>query len=207
MTPRSGTNWGASSTSAASSWRASAKRLVEMHQMLTTEEAMTLLAAVVDTIRRHVVDRGRWRRSVQTLRDSLLTQLAARLSKEAEAEAEPGSGCAAGAWTPFPGPQTDAFKSRRRHRLLRRRSWAAGRPTWSSAVALTAHQLSIIYRREYPQLKGIVVVSRNCLAQGAVTTPRRKCGACPPAGSWSSARSVPPRPGEVPRATARPQGV
>jgi len=34
------------------------KRLVEMHQMLTTEEAMTLLAAVVDTIRRHVVDRG-----------------------------------------------------------------------------------------------------------------------------------------------------
>jgi hypothetical protein len=33
------------------------KRMVEMHQMLTTEEAMTLLAAVVDSLRRHVVDR------------------------------------------------------------------------------------------------------------------------------------------------------
>ena len=33
------------------------RRMVEMHQMLTTEEAMTLLAAVVDSLRRHVVDR------------------------------------------------------------------------------------------------------------------------------------------------------
>jgi hypothetical protein len=33
------------------------KRLVEMHQMMTTEQAMLLLAAVTDTIRRHVTDR------------------------------------------------------------------------------------------------------------------------------------------------------
>ena len=33
------------------------RRMVEMHQMLTTEEAMTLLAAVVDSLRRHIVDR------------------------------------------------------------------------------------------------------------------------------------------------------
>ena len=33
------------------------KRLESMRQMLTTEQAMTLLAAVTDTIRRHVVDR------------------------------------------------------------------------------------------------------------------------------------------------------
>jgi hypothetical protein len=33
------------------------KRLVEMQQMLSTEQAMVLLAAVVDTVRRHVTDR------------------------------------------------------------------------------------------------------------------------------------------------------
>ena len=33
------------------------KRLVEMQQMITSEQAMVLLAAVVDTIRRHVGDR------------------------------------------------------------------------------------------------------------------------------------------------------
>lgn len=33
------------------------KRLVEMQQMITTEQAMTLLAVVVDTVRRHVTDR------------------------------------------------------------------------------------------------------------------------------------------------------
>jgi hypothetical protein len=33
------------------------KRLEAMQQMMTTEQAMTLLAAVTDTIRRHVVDR------------------------------------------------------------------------------------------------------------------------------------------------------
>lgn len=33
------------------------KRLVEMHQMITSERAMILLAAVTDTIRKHVQDR------------------------------------------------------------------------------------------------------------------------------------------------------
>jgi hypothetical protein len=33
------------------------KRLVEMQQIITTEQAMTLLAVILDTIRRHVVDR------------------------------------------------------------------------------------------------------------------------------------------------------
>jgi hypothetical protein len=33
------------------------KRLVEMQQMITAEQAMTLLAVIVDTIRRHVADR------------------------------------------------------------------------------------------------------------------------------------------------------
>lgn len=34
------------------------KRLVEMQQMITTEQAMALLAMVVDTVRRHVPDRA-----------------------------------------------------------------------------------------------------------------------------------------------------
>ena len=34
------------------------KRLVEMQQMLTTEQAMVLLAAVADTVRKHVHDRS-----------------------------------------------------------------------------------------------------------------------------------------------------
>lgn len=33
------------------------RRLVEMQQMMSNEQAMTLLAAVVDTVRRHVTDR------------------------------------------------------------------------------------------------------------------------------------------------------
>ena len=33
------------------------KRLVEMQQIITTEQAMTLLAVILDTIRRHVADR------------------------------------------------------------------------------------------------------------------------------------------------------
>lgn len=33
------------------------KRLVEMQQMITSEQAMVMLAAVVDTVRRHVTDR------------------------------------------------------------------------------------------------------------------------------------------------------
>lgn len=34
------------------------KRLVEMQQMITTEQAMILLAAIVDTVRRHVPDKS-----------------------------------------------------------------------------------------------------------------------------------------------------
>lgn len=34
------------------------KRLVEMQQMITSEQAMVMLAAVVDTVRRHVTDRS-----------------------------------------------------------------------------------------------------------------------------------------------------
>ncbi len=34
------------------------KRLVETHQMISSERAMVLIAAVVDTVRRHVTDRG-----------------------------------------------------------------------------------------------------------------------------------------------------
>lgn len=34
------------------------KRLVEMQQMISTEQAMILLAAIVDTVRRHVSDRS-----------------------------------------------------------------------------------------------------------------------------------------------------
>lgn len=34
------------------------KRLVESHQMISSERAMVLIAAIVDTVRRHVTDRG-----------------------------------------------------------------------------------------------------------------------------------------------------
>ena len=34
------------------------KRLVEMHQMITTEKAMTLLGVILDTIQTHVTDRA-----------------------------------------------------------------------------------------------------------------------------------------------------
>ena len=92
---------------------------------------------------------------MQTLRDSLLTQLAARLSKEAEAEAEPEAAAPPGAWTPFPGPQTDAFKSAA-DTVFYGGAAGGGKTDLVIGLALTAHQLSIIYRREYPQLKGIV---------------------------------------------------
>jgi hypothetical protein len=87
---------------------------------------------------------------VRTLRDSLLTQLATRLTEEGEPEAE-----ASRTWAPFPGPQTDAYESPA-DMLFYGGAAGGGKTDLVIGLALTAHQQSIIYRREYPQLKGIL---------------------------------------------------
>jgi len=91
---------------------------------------------------------------VQTLRDSLLTQLATRLSEAAEAEPETPT-APARLWTPFPGPQTDAYESQA-DVLFFGGSAGGGKTDLLIGLSLISHQHSIIYRREYPQLKGIL---------------------------------------------------
>lgn len=89
---------------------------------------------------------------MQTLRDSLLAQLATRLNEAAEAEPESP---APRLWTPFPGPQTEALNSPA-DVLFWGGAAGGGKTDLLLGLSLTAHQHSIIYRREYPQLKGII---------------------------------------------------
>src|ERR1700722_558064 len=58
------------------------------------------------------------------------------------------------AWTPFPGPQSDALKSRAD--FLFYGGAAGGGKSDLILGAAGGHKRSIIFRREYPQLKGII---------------------------------------------------
>lgn len=58
-------------------------------------------------------------------------------------------------WRPLPGPQTDAFLSEA-DELFFGGSAGGGKSDLVLGLALTSHRHSIIYRREYPQLRGIV---------------------------------------------------
>ena len=90
------------------------------------------------------------------MRDSLLAQLATRLNEAAEAEPEPAAaGPPPRVWTPLPGPQMDAFESSA-DVLFYGGAAGGGKTDLLLGLSLTSHQHSIVYRREYPQLKGIL---------------------------------------------------
>lgn len=58
-------------------------------------------------------------------------------------------------WKPFPGPQTDAYNSLA-DELFYGGAAGGGKTDLLLGLAFTAHRASIIFRREYKQLKGIV---------------------------------------------------
>ncbi len=67
-------------------------------------------------------------------------------------------------WTPYPGPQTHALESEAQ--VVGYGGAAGGGKTdCQLGVALTHHHNAIIYRREYPQLTGIVDRSRDMIGQ------------------------------------------
>lgn len=67
-------------------------------------------------------------------------------------------------WRPFPGPQTEAFRSEA-DELFYGGAAGGGKTDLLLGLALTAHRDSIIFRREYPQLKGILKRSREIVGQ------------------------------------------
>lgn len=69
------------------------------------------------------------------------------------------------AWSPYPGPQTEAVESEAQ--VVGYGGAAGGGKTdCQLGVALTQHRRSIIFRREFPQLAGIVDRSREMLGDG-----------------------------------------
>jgi hypothetical protein len=69
---------------------------------------------------------------------------------------------APGLWAPFPGPQARAYHCAA-DELFYGGAAGAGKTDLELGLALTRHRHSIIYRREYPQLKGIILRSRELI--------------------------------------------
>jgi len=63
-------------------------------------------------------------------------------------------------WTPLPGPQTEAWLSEA-DELFFGGSAGGGKSDLILGLASTAHRRSLILRREYPQLKGVIDRSRE----------------------------------------------
>lgn len=59
------------------------------------------------------------------------------------------------AWVPNPGPQTDAFFSTADETFYGGAA-GGGKTSLLCGLALTAHRRSILFRREYPQIKGMI---------------------------------------------------
>lgn len=71
-------------------------------------------------------------------------------------------------WTPLPGPQTDAYDSEA-DEVFYGGSAGGGKTDLLLGLALTAHRKSIIFRREYPQLKDLVMRSQELLKDTAAS--------------------------------------
>jgi len=67
-------------------------------------------------------------------------------------------------WTPLPGPQTEGWLSDA-DELFYGGSAGGGKTDLLMGLAATAHRRSLILRREYPQLKGVVDRSRELFSQ------------------------------------------
>lgn len=67
-------------------------------------------------------------------------------------------------WAPLPGPQTDALNSQA-DELFYGGSAGGGKTDLLLGAALTRHHTSIIFRREYPQLKAMVHRSRSLIGK------------------------------------------
>ena len=65
-------------------------------------------------------------------------------------------------WKPLPGPQTEAYYSEA-DEVFYGGSAGGGKSDLLLGLALTAHRKAIIFRREYPQLKDLVMRSQEML--------------------------------------------
>jgi Terminase large subunit, T4likevirus-type, N-terminal len=72
------------------------------------------------------------------------------------------------AWQPLPGPQTMAYESQA-DELFYGGAAGGGKSFLILGLALTAHQNSIIFRREYPQLKGLLADAKKILKGSSAT--------------------------------------
>jgi hypothetical protein len=84
---------------------------------------------------------------------AILLEAARRLKSEEEA---------VNLWTPLPGPQTGAYHSQAGE-VFYGGSAGGGKTDLLLGLALTAHRKSVIFRREYPQLKDVVMRSQEVL--------------------------------------------
>jgi len=84
---------------------------------------------------------------------AILHQATKRLQSEQEAK---------NLWKPLPGPQTEAYYSEA-DEVFYGGSAGGGKSDLLLGLALTAHRKAIIFRREYPQLKDLVMRSQEML--------------------------------------------
>ena len=87
-------------------------------------------------------------------KQAILIQATKQLQSEQEAK---------NLWQPLPGPQTEAYHTEA-DEVFYGGSAGGGKTFLLLGLALTAHRKSIIFRREYPQLKDVVMESQKLLA-------------------------------------------
>lgn len=93
--------------------------------------------------------------TVASVTTSELTELQRYLTPQERAELDSLIQSDTRIWRPLPGPQAMAYESRA-DEIFYGGAAGGGKTDLLIGLALTAHQRSIIFRREYPQLKAIV---------------------------------------------------
>lgn len=88
-------------------------------------------------------------RSLERLLFGLPPDVYAKVQKEVEASIEQKL------WMPLPGPQTAAFESEA-DELFYGGSAGCGKSSLLTGTAIVGHQKAILFRREFPQIKGLI---------------------------------------------------
>ena len=93
--------------------------------------------------------------AVRSVKEQLVEELAAAFGLDEDSSSDP-------VWKPLPGPQTLAYYSEADETFYGGAA-GGGKTDLILGLALTAHKDSIIFRREYPQLKGLVKRGKKIL--------------------------------------------